>query len=209
MKSLLTIVIIAASLTLSAVAQPPQSNYQKVRNMNVLADKKRFVLGLERAEQVRVWRSHFAYVFITEDLTAEQQEYLLRSLRAFESGNLTDDLDQEAKELFDFELGRRVFNLGPWTETGTLCSSKTVNRRSTQINANKLLFAYSYSRPSAFIGGKTLVPRVADCNCGQTSTNWGCSGSCDPSNSCTPTPDGCSIFYMYPCNGKCSTEEIE
>lgn len=181
MKTIITLSIIVASLTLSVFGQ--QSNYQKVRQMNVLAHKKQFVLDLKRADQINtIWRPHFAYVLITEDLTPEQQEFLPRAIAAFEAGSL-DEVDRESKELFDRELGDRVFNPGPYTETGSTC------------------LKFSSLQKDIF----TTDNVGFDCNCGQTSTNWGCSGSCGPSNSCVPTSSGCSIFYMYPCDGKCST----
>lgn len=174
--------LVTASLTLSAFGQ--QSNYQKVRKMNVLADKKRFVLAMDRQDQSRsIWRPHFAYVLITEDLTPEQQEFLPRSLQAFEAGEMTDELDREAKELFDRGLGNIVFNPGPYTEKGTMCQN---------IDFKPKGFTF------AFAAG-----RVADCDCRQNGTNWSCD-HCDPSNSCTATSSGCSIFWAYPCDGKCN-----
>lgn len=198
----LILFLITASLTLSAFGQ--LSNYQKARNMTVLADKKRFVLSLSHEDQVKVWRPHFAYVTITEDLTAEQQEYLLRSLRAFETGDLTDELDREAKDLFDRDLGRRVFNPGEFTTIGSMCRVESITREIRETTLKRSA-GFTFAPVANFRGKGSSV---ADCNCGQTSTNWGCDGSCLAS-SCTPTPDGCSIFYMYPCNGKCSTGSEE
>jgi hypothetical protein len=176
MKTLMLTIIIAFPTLLLG----QESNYQKVRKMNVLADKKRFVLALSKSDQAKVWRPHFAYVLITEDLTPEQQDFLPRAVVAFERGELTDELDQEAKELFDAETGNRVFNLGPWSEMGSMCTPKLIKPR--------MAFAFA--------------PKSVDCNCRQTGTNWGCGGYCTAS-SCTPTSDGCSIFYMYSCNGTC------
>ena len=181
MKNLL-LTLLTASLTLSALGQIP-SKYQKVRKMTDLAEKKRFMLGLERDDQVRVWREHFAHVSATEVLTIEQREYLARSLEAFEADELTDELDQEAKDLFNFELGRKVFNPGPFDSVA--CKTDLL------IPKN---MAFSFT-------GK----RFADCDCRQTGTNWSCDGSCLPSSSCTPTQAGCSIFYLYPCDGKCNS----
>lgn len=177
----LILFLLTASLTLTAFGQ---SAYQKARKMNVLADKKRFVLAMDRQDQSRsIWRPHFAYVLITEDLTPEQADFLPRSLQAFEAGEMTEELDREAKELFDKELGDRVFTPGAYSELGTMCQ--------------KIDF-----KPKGF----TFVlvsTRLPDCDCKQTGTNFSCNGSCDPSNSCAPTTAGCSIFWAYPCDGKC------
>lgn len=202
MKTKTLLIIILASLTLMAPAQTPETKYQKIRKMNVLAEKKREFLALGHADRVRVWREHFQYVFLTEPLEPEQRDYLLRSIDAFEAGELTDDLDREARDLFDFELGRRVFNLGPWTGGGSSCTAETQKRRGFEFEPE------TFSALRVFTSPQPQLMAPADCNCGQTSTNWGCSGSCGPSG-CTSTPDGCSIFYMYPCNGKCSSQEIE
>jgi len=177
----LILFLLTASLTLSVFGQ--QSNYQKVRKMNVLTEKKAFVLSLDQKDQINtIWRPHFAYVLITEDLTVEQQEFLPRAIDAFWAGDL-DGVDKESRELFDRELGNRVFNPGPYTEKGSTC-----------LKLSSLQKDFFTTDNVGF-----------DCNCGQTSTNWSCSGSCDPSNSCTPTTSGCSIFWAYPCDGKCST----
>jgi hypothetical protein len=196
--------IIIASLTLAAVGQVPTdrpTKYQAIRKMNVLAEKKRAFLALGHEERVNVWRDHFAHVLATEDLDADQREFLFRSLEALEAGELTDELDAEAKLLFDRELGRRVFNLGPFD-----CQAKNITReiRETTLKRGSGFAFASFSSPVT----RHSSP-IADCNCGQTSTNWGCDGSCDASNSCRKTPDGCSIFYMYPCDGKCSDPMID
>lgn len=191
-------IVILASLTLAAFGQVPETNYQKIYKMNVLADKKRAVLSLPDKDRVQVWRDHFAYIHLTEYLTRKQKEFLARSLDALAAGELTDELDRESKELFDFKLGQRVFNLGPYTDLGTMCEASIGPRqpdaKGSFVFASYVPFSGNFSSP---------VPRrFADCDCRQTGTNWGCSSYCTVS-SCTPTPDGCSIFYMYPCDGKC------
>jgi hypothetical protein len=180
------LLFIVASLTLSAVGQAPASKYQTVRKMNDLADKKVYFRTLSPADKVNVWRDHYAYIFLTEDLDKDQKEYLVRSIEEFAAGHLTDELDAEAKDLFPFELGQRVFNLGPSTDAGKTCVGPL----------SRLIY------PNVFASPQRLPPPT-DCNCRQTGTNWSCSGHCDAS-SCTHTPDGCSIFYMYPCDGTCS-----
>jgi hypothetical protein len=185
MKTILLTIIIAFP-TLAAFGQVTESNYQKVRKMNDLREKKRFVLGLERHDQLTVWRDHYAHIFATETLTLEQREYLARTLEAFEADELTDELDQEAKDLFRFDLGKKVFNPGPFIEDSTACVEPKMD-----FKPKGFTFAFAASKRS-----------FVDCNCRQTGTNWGCSGYCTVS-SCSLTSSGCSIFYMYPCDGMC------
>jgi hypothetical protein len=196
--------IIIASLTLAAVGQVPTdrpTKYQTIRKMNVLAEKKRAFLALGHEERVNVWRDHFAHVIATEDLNADQREFLFRSLEALEAGGLTDELDGEAKLLFDRDLGRRVFNLGPFD-----CQAKNITR---EIREKTLKRGSGFNFASFSSPVTRHSSLLADCDCRQTGTNWGCDGACDASNSCVKTREGCSIFYLYPCDGKCTDNVIE
>lgn len=200
MKTLLLTILIAFP-TLAVLGQVTESNYQKVRKMNVLAEKKRFVLGLARADQVKLWRTHFAYALITEDLTRQQRDFLVRAVEAFEADALTDELDAEAKDLFDETLGSRVFNPGPFIcEPVNLATNFTNSTNYSPISYRAAFQPAKEFVPFVLIRGKSSS--FADCNCRQTGTNWGCSGYCTVSG-CTPTIDGCSIFYLYPCDGTC------
>ena len=176
MKTLL-LTLITASLTLSAFGQ--LTDYQRVRKISDLAEKKRYVLSLDRDDQLKLWRDHFAYVRINEDLNAEQAAFLARILDAFDQSEMTEEIEQEARELFDKELGSRVFNPGPFT-----CAA-------VSIVPKRMAFGFTAKRT------------FADCDCRQTGTNWSCN-HCDPSNTCTPTNSGCSLLWAYPCDGKCS-----
>jgi hypothetical protein len=174
MKTLLLTIIIAFP-TLSAIGQTAD-NYQKARQINVLSDKKRFVLGLKKEDRLTVFRRHVSVVSATEDLTPEQAEFLPRSLDAYERDEMTEELEQEALDIFTPELADKVFIPGPYTQAVTIIPKVSV-------------FGFA-------------PPRV-DCNCRQTGTNFGCRGWCDASG-CSPTIGGCSIWWAYPCDGTCS-----
>ena len=155
-----TLLIILASLTLAVAGQIP-SNYQRARNITDPAEKKRFVLGLSRASQAALWSEHFAYVRANEDLDREQRVFLGRSLDAFEHDELTDEIDDEAKELFPRELGGRVFIPGPFD-----CQAKNLTReiRETTLRRESVFTFASFAN---FRGQKTSF---ADCDCRMTAT---------------------------------------
>jgi hypothetical protein len=171
MKTLMLTLLIAFP-TLSAIGQTTD-NYSKVRQIQNLSEKKRFVFGLDKADRVKLWKRHNGYVLATEDLTDEQEEFLPRSFAAYERDEMTEELEQEASDLFPAELGEKVFIPGPYTQAVTIIPKVSV---------------FAFARTS--------------CNCRQTGTNWSCSGHCDPTD-CTPTQAGCSIYWAYPCNGTC------
>ena len=181
MKTIMLALFIA-SLAIAAIGQTTE--YQRVRKMKVLADKQRAYLELSQKDRVRFWRENEAYVRMTEDLTPEQDGYITRSLIAFERGEMTEELSQEAKELFDNEQAERIFIPGPYTERGSLCVELTFKPRTP--------YAFGFASK-----------KYADCDCNQLGTNWSCNSGCGPSNSCSPTQSGCSIWWAYPCNGKC------
>jgi len=177
MKTLL-LILFTASLTLSTFGQIP-SNYRKARNISDVGEKKKFVLTLDKEERSILWGEHFVYVAIHGVWNAEQRAFFPRLLAAFEADEMTDEIDQESKELFTTEEGQKAFIPGPFT---TACKPSPIPPR----------MAFGFA-------GR----RLPDCDCRQTGTNWSCNTSCDPSNSCTPTTTGCSVLWAYPCDGKC------
>jgi len=159
--------------------------YKTVFAMNVLADKKRFVTGLSVAQKAAIWRTHFAYILATKDLTDVQLEFLNRLSAEMDAPNLDKikKLGDESVHFFNKDVGTALFaTIGPYTSIGTLCKN-TVTK----------------SEVAPLDGG-------GDCVCAIDHYNWSCTDTCGGAGTCNVV-DGCGVLWMYSCSGSCKISE--
>lgn len=167
------------------------STYKAVTGLQVLADKKRWFVGLPDAQKGQLWRTHFAYVYATKGLSGDQLDFLLKvgdALDAFDKPSIKK-LGFESVKLFTPELGRELFaTIGSYVYQGSLCKSKLPNKTFT------------------FATKKTMF--LPECPCSLGGSSWVCKDTCHSvAGSCAYQDAGCGFAWLWACDGTCSTNE--
>lgn len=222
-RRLLVYVVVGVALSGASVVVPELADFRPeceqaaswvLAHARSLPTDFRDLSALPRAYRVRIfdalpseaksklWRSWLDRVLEEEQLTPRQRE-VVREASTFVTPALYSQKAIPAAQMAD--LARRVKEVFPKKQAGEIFSTLGPQEGSYRTLASaKVLVGQRVTR--------ILAVSAADCNC-TSGAFWtqcdGCSGTTFPSgyccltSQCTPTSSGCSLFWLYPCDGDC------